>query len=80
MSDERYELKYRVERRGDPKKVIDCIVLEFKDKTACYGILAWAYQMKVNGHLRLYHEICAKVAQMHGAKFISDFNLRLAYV
>lgn len=61
--------KYKVEKITNPKKELDCIVLEFDDPNSREGIIAFAEAVRRDGYRKLHDDIMAKI------KFYTQANL-----
>lgn len=64
--------KYKVEKISNPKEIIDAVVLEFDDKIACKGIIAWAFEMFQNGYEHVYYDTMSKISGKYGVEFTHD--------
>lgn len=55
------ENRYQVQKRSNPDKRIDCIVLEFDDPIARVGIKAWSIAMLAAGYTQVFKDVQQKL-------------------
>jgi len=53
--------KYQVSKISNPKKDLDCIVLEFDDPIAREGLKAWAHAMNDAGYVKCAQQTLKKI-------------------
>lgn len=53
---------YKVIKYSDPKKMVECVVLEFDDATSRLAICQWAKIMLGKGYRILYEQVMSRIA------------------